>query len=203
MQIDQKRNRSTSSAVANGESSECLSKHDAAGATPTAQQLPFGCGYPMARVLTAGWLLLVPLFGCAPKPMPRLVSPARCQLSSTSVPALPPAEGLPLEVAAEVYAPANIVHEDPHMTGPYPRDMIWLWFRDDASQAGRQAAVDSVGGQVVGGSRVRPGGVYYVRICHDGTAGPLHAALARLTALPQVSLATPDLNLMSGLPGHR
>jgi hypothetical protein len=81
------------------------------------------------------------------------------------------------------------------MTGPYPRDIIWVWFRDGASQAQRQAAIDSIDGIVVGGYRYRPGGVYYVRIKQDGTAGPLHIAIKKLMTLPQVMAATPDLNL--------
>ncbi len=81
------------------------------------------------------------------------------------------------------------------MTGPYPRDMIWLWFYDDTPYADRQAAIDSIGGTVVGGYPFRPGGAYYVRICHDGTAGPLHRAIRRLQALPGVRLATPDLEM--------
>lgn len=102
---------------------------------------------------------------------------------------------MPDSVAAKVYAPANIVAEDSLVTGPYPRDIIWLWFRDDAPQSERQAAVDQINGEVVGGSYVRPGGIYYVRICQDGTTGPLHEAIATLRTLPQVKLATPDFSL--------
>jgi hypothetical protein len=99
------------------------------------------------------------------------------------------------ELAREVYAPSNIVAKDSIETGPYPRDMLWIWFRNDTPQAQRQAAIHAVGGLVVGGYRYRAGGVYYVRIKQDGTTGPLHAAIARLKALPQVTMVTPDLSL--------
>lgn len=108
-----------------------------------------------------------------------------------------PPDGLSWEVATEIYAPTNVVSGDSVMTGPYPRDVIWLWFNDDATQAERQAAVDSIGGEVIGGAAIRPGGVYYVRIEDDGTAGPLHAAIAKLRTLSQVRLATPDLSLVT------
>lgn len=93
------------------------------------------------------------------------------------VPAVPP-DSTPAWVYEEIYRPENIVREDSIMTGPYPRDMIWLWFRDDAPQELRQAAIDAIDGLVVGGKAVRPGGVYYVRIEHDGTSGSLHRAIA-------------------------
>jgi hypothetical protein len=115
--------------------------------------------------------------------------------SQREVPGLPPTTGMPNDVAAEVYAAGNIVREDSVMTGPYPRDMIWVWFRDNASQVQRQAAIDAISGIVVGGYRFRPGGVYYVRIKHDGTTVPLHSAIAKLKTFPQVSAATPDLSL--------
>ncbi len=76
---------------------------------------------------------------------------------------------MPADVAAEVYASDNVVQLDSVMRGPFPRDMIWLWFRDDASQADRQAAVDSIGGTVVGGYRMRPGGCCESRfVGHSG-----------------------------------
>jgi len=98
-------------------------------------------------------------------------------------------------VAEQIYAPSNIVAGDSVERGPYPRDLIWIFFQEDASQAARQAAIDSIGGEVVGGHRYNNGGVYYVRIQQDGTAGPLHRAIDKLKSLPQVRSATPDLEL--------
>lgn len=149
-----------------------------------------------ARVRLVPCLLLAMVASCGPsghtcrKPLDseHLARPG------ASVSALPP-NTLPRAVAQEIYAPGNIVQEHPAMTGPYPRDVIWLVFRDDATQSDRQAAVDAIQGEVIGGAYVRPGGIYYIRIPHDGTADPLHAAIAYLKTLPAVRTATPDLSL--------
>lgn len=109
-----------------------------------------------------------------------------------AVTALPP-DSVPTTVWRALHAPKNMVQSSPEWTGPFPRNVVVLMFREDASRAQRQAAVDSVRGDVVGGLPVGKGGYYYVRIADDGTPKPLFAAIAKLKMLPQVVLATPEL----------
>jgi hypothetical protein len=116
------------------------------------------------------------------------------------VPALPPNQNMTTRVGREVYSPSNITEGDSLMTGPFPRDVLWVWFQDAATQPERQAAIDLIHGIVIGGQPVRPGGIYYVRIHADGTTGPLQRAIATLKALPQIRLATVDLSILTSGP---
>jgi hypothetical protein len=152
-------------------------------------RLPRSMNGVVLGALTVSGLLVT---SCV-KPMPfaKSVSPS---CSHQLVPALPPVTGMSGDLAKTIYAPANIVLEDSVETGPYPRDMIWLWFRNGASQAERRDAVDAICGIVVGGFRFRPGGVYYVHIAEDGTTVPLDTAIRKLMTFPQVMSATPDLS---------
>lgn len=108
------------------------------------------------------------------------------------VPALPP-ESVPARVWADIHAPRNIVRSSPHWGIPFPRDLLLVMFKEDASQAERQAAVDSIGGEVVGGEPLGRGGYYYVRIAGDSTGEALFRAIAKLMKLPQIDLASPEL----------
>jgi hypothetical protein len=120
--------------------------------------------------------------------------------SWSRVPALPPNQYMADSVASEVYSPSNISEGDSVITGPFPRDLLWVWFQDGASQPERQAAIDLIHGKVVGGAPVRFGGIYYVRIHADGTTGRLQRAIAMLKALPQIRLATVDLSILTSGP---
>lgn len=108
------------------------------------------------------------------------------------VPALPP-ESVPARVWADIHAPGNIIRSSPHWSAPFPRDLLLVMFKEDASQAERQAAVDSIGGEVVGGEPLGQGGYYYVRIAGDSTGEALFRAIAKLMTLRQIDLASPEL----------
>lgn len=77
--------------------------------------------------------------------------------------------------------------------GPTPcegravRNVLTVVFRESATREERQAAIDLVNGQVVGGSLGGRAGIYYVRISDDGTGAPVCQAERTLRALPQVS----------------
>jgi len=74
---------------------------------------------------------------------------------------------------------------------PWVRRVVDLVFRDGANRSARQAAVDAVGGAVIGGTReTGPDGDYYVLI-PDTTRGGLMAAIRKLGALRQVEYAGP------------
>ena len=117
---------------------------------------------------------------------------ARGEASRAVVPALPP-ESVPARVWADIHAPGNIIRSSPRWGTPFPRDLLLVMFKENASQAERQAAVESVGGEVVGGEPVGRGGYYYIRIAADSTGEALFRAIAKLTKLPQVDLASPEL----------
>ena len=76
------------------------------------------------------------------------------------------------------------------MSGPYPRNVVMIAFRDEATQEQKQAAIDAIDGEVIGGGWID---YYYVRIQDDGTADPLWKAIDLLEALPQVANAGPDI----------
>lgn len=84
--------------------------------------------------------------------------------------------------------------------GPYRRDIVILAFKPHTPLPERQAAIDSIAGQVVGGHRnfFNGDGSYYVRIS-GGTFGALVEAVGILQRQPQVSyaswwgLAEPDI----------
>ncbi len=148
------------------------------------------------RLVGCAWLVAVGLGVLAAAPVQRQAqlvgqeSPQPCRLPRSVIPAVPEKMPIPDSIWAEINAPENIVHDDSVVAGPYPRDLIVLWFRDEATQAERQGAVDLIGAQLIGSAPMRPGGPYFLRICHDGTTGPLHAAIRRLRALPGVAAVT-------------
>jgi hypothetical protein len=74
--------------------------------------------------------------------------------------------------------------------GPFIRDIVVIAFKPHTPLAARRAAIDAVGGTVVGGSvdPVRQDGFYYVRIS-GGTFDALVQAVHTLQGLAQVGYA--------------
>lgn len=102
-------------------------------------------------------------------------------------------ETIPDTIPEALYAAPNVESASDLMSGTFLRNVVVVMFREDATQAQKETAVRLVQGEVVGGYRYFEGdGKYYVRIPHDGTAGPLLAALDRLEALPQVEGVGPE-----------
>jgi hypothetical protein len=96
----------------------------------------------------------------------------------------------PDSVPAWVYAPENLTRDDsPFMAGAFPRNVVFVAFKEGTPREERQAAVDLVRGSVVGGRR---GSLYLIRVADDGTTRPLFEAIRMLEALPQVAFAEPD-----------
>ena len=93
-----------------------------------------------------------------------------------------------LAVAARELPPG--LHADPgHVSEGHRGGAVRL----DATQAERQAAVDSVAGRVVGGRPFRGGdGYYFLRVPGNGDPRVLFEAIRVLNALPQVLSATPE-----------
>jgi hypothetical protein len=110
--------------------------------------------------------------------------------SERKVPATPP-EGflVPIDSVRKLYTDPNLVINHPRLSGPYPRNLIVVLFRSLASQEERQAAVDAVSGQYLGG--LRP--LYYVQVASDSIGNALWSAIDKLKSLPQVEYAAPDI----------
>lgn len=101
------------------------------------------------------------------------------------VPAVPPDT-----TPAWVYADSMLTDDDsPHMSGRFPRNVLWLDFYPGTTQEEKQAAIDYIGGEVVGGSSLTD--TYVVRVHDDGTTYPLFVALEKLKSLPQILSALP------------
>jgi hypothetical protein len=75
--------------------------------------------------------------------------------------------------------------------GPFLRDIVLVEFKPGTPLQARQAAIDLVGGRVVGG-KVNPDGLdgaYYVQIS-GGTSASLVSAVSTLQQVPSIGLAT-------------
>ena len=107
---------------------------------------------------------------------------------STPVPARAPSSA-----PASLWQPENYVRDSTRTRGTYLKDIAVVLFRPNATQAERQAAVDSVAGHVVGGRPFRGGdGYYFLRVPGNGDPRVLFEALRVLKGLPQVLSATPE-----------
>jgi hypothetical protein len=120
----------------------------------------------------------------------RVTFHTRAVTTTPTVPLTPPS-GRP----AELYHESNVIAGSRLATGPYPRNVVVVVFHRAATQAERQAAIDLVGGEVVGG--YPRSGIYLVKAPDDGTDAPLVSAIEKLSALPQVASADPDFFLSS------
>jgi hypothetical protein len=108
-------------------------------------------------------------------------------------PPLPPQNvpaSAPDSIPNSVYAAANVSTNLSGLSGTYVRNIVTILFAPNTPRARRQAAVDAVGGRVIGGYRLPDGdGEYYVRLPDDGTAGPLLRAMDLLNGFPGVEAA--------------
>lgn len=115
-------------------------------------------------------------------------------VSQQEVPEVPPSGFLiPADSVTRLYAFTNAIWTHPRMSGPYPRNIIQLFFTRSSTREERQSAIDMVDGRVIGG-----GGVYYDVLVPTATGDALWASIDRLRALPQVTRAAPDI-LAQGL----
>ena len=105
----------------------------------------------------------------------------------------PGAEVAAVPATAPDTLPPGLINSLPDVTDGAKRTLktqiVLVKFREGTSQSLRQAAVDAVSGEVIGGIRVPVGeGVYYLRIRTATTAGRLHNAFGVLHAMRQVAL---------------
>lgn len=98
---------------------------------------------------------------------------------------------------AALYADTNVVINNSYLGGKAVKNTILVLFKVTATQAQRQAAIDSVKGVVVGGDQFLPNqdGYYLVRIANDASGSVMSAAITKLQTLTQVDFAgTVDLS---------
>lgn len=90
------------------------------------------------------------------------------------------------------------VNADSSWAGPssyipvkFTKTIVVLQFKSEATQAERQAAVDSVAGTVIGGYNAA--GIYLLQVSDPGDGSGIMRAVEKLEALPNVLGATPNV----------
>jgi hypothetical protein len=98
---------------------------------------------------------------------------------------------IPADSVAKLYAARRAVSNNPRMGNAYPRDIVLIAFRAGTPSEELQAAINLVGGSVIGGYAHHH---YIVKLASADSAGnALWSAIDRLRSLPQVEQAYPDL----------
>jgi subtilisin family serine protease len=94
------------------------------------------------------------------------------------------------------YDSANVMLNSPYfgLSRRVIKDIVAIRFTATATRDERQAAVDVIRGQVVGGHRPSPAmeGSYFVRIDDDGTGLQMRAAVDTLIKMPTVATIKPE-----------
>jgi hypothetical protein len=89
------------------------------------------------------------------------------------------------------YNSANVMVNSPYfaLSKRAVKGIVAVRFNETATRDERQAAVDMVGGTVVGGHRVNPAieGSYFVQVTDDGSGAQVKAAIDALDVLPAVA----------------
>jgi len=98
-----------------------------------------------------------------------------------------------------IFSESNWVESPSHIPGKFVRDIVIVRFVAGASQKLRQAAVDAVGGRVIGGMPfVGMEGAYYILLPTDPTNDRVFRAINTLESLPQIENALPDIIMTDG-----
>jgi subtilase family protein len=118
-------------------------------------------------------------------------------LSVLSPPSGPPFPATaPDSVPTGYYAAANLVRNDARFSFAFFRDVVAVLFSPTTSVAERQAAVDSIGGTVVGGVRLDGvDGFYLIALPPDNQNDRVIDAAERLNEMLAVRVAMPDFVL--------
>src|SRR6185437_520341 len=99
----------------------------------------------------------------------------------------------PDTVPAGYYSYSNLVQNPDSFPGLFYRDIVSIFFQATASQPQRQAAIDAIGGSVIGGVRFgTTDGLYLVRLPHDSTNNRVFGATDQLRGMSSVAVAGPD-----------
>lgn len=97
----------------------------------------------------------------------------------------------PESIPSWFYSPDSLLTDTTYATGHYVRNVVKVWFSPLTRQPRRREIIDSIGGVVVGGSRLGgKDGYYFVQVPGDSTGvGPYNAAnrLQRFTEVLDAS----------------
>jgi hypothetical protein len=137
-----------------------------------------------AVVVVGGLGFALSLAACSGASAPRAPVPAR---EAPRFAVVPPTA--PDFIPDDLYADSSIIEDTEYTSGPFLRDVIGVAFMPGATQAERQAAIDTIGGVVIGGMAYANDGDYYVRIAGDSTGEAVTKAVDLLESLPQVYAA--------------
>lgn len=100
----------------------------------------------------------------------------------------------PDTVPRAIYRTGRYVTGSSWISGTFLRDVVVVGFRKGATAEERETAVELVSGTVVGGRNSGTGeGEYFVQIPDTGSEAGLAAAIAELSALPQVEFAVAEI----------
>lgn len=102
---------------------------------------------------------------------------------------------VPDEAPDEALTLTTLVTNPSKIAGSFIQDVIEVRFAAGAPPADRLAAVNAVGGTVVGGLPFGDGveGIYYIQLPADSTNERIFAAIDTLTQYPQVVTASPEM----------
>jgi subtilisin family serine protease len=102
----------------------------------------------------------------------------------------------PDTIPAGFYDTTNVMLNSPYfgLSRRALKDIVVIRYNADATREERQAAVDVIAGEVVGGQRMSPSmeGSYFVRINDDGTGRQMLKAVDTLSTLPSVATVKPE-----------
>jgi subtilase family protein len=102
----------------------------------------------------------------------------------------------PATLPSWVYASTNLDSNTTALPGVFLKEIVIVEFKPSATQSQRQAAVDLVGGSVIGGVPSSAGeGHYYLQITDSTRGAGLVSAVQQLESLPQVQLATYEFDV--------
>jgi hypothetical protein len=160
---------------------------------------PFRLGFLPAQVLLSlfAWTCVPTLAACQASGggKPSSVS----QRKAAPVPAVAPNK-TPVALFDSLGEVRNSANPD---AIPWVRSIVVIVFEERASQAERQAAVDAIGGRVVGGLRwLGDDGDYYVQI-RGTTFDAIMGALSTLRKLSQIDFAHPFFKDSTSISANR
>jgi len=102
----------------------------------------------------------------------------------------------PDTIPGAIYADSNLVTNSTKVAAPFVRDVVDVLFATGSTQSQRQAAIDQIGGVVIGGSQFPDGdGYYLVRVPGNGTDSAVFASIDALRSLSYVQVAMVEMLL--------
>jgi hypothetical protein len=134
-----------------------------------------------------------------------LIAP-RAEAQRAPVPAQAP-DSISSALWDSLTAPGNVMTDPPGMRGRWVRNVMMITFRRTATQADRQAVIDLIHGEVLGGNVWPMGeGEYIVRIPYatapgDSVSGPVLRAFLALRGHPSLVAAYP-IGMDAGVKLH-